>query len=117
MRSSLLYFFVVGVLLSGKVFPGAAHPASSSREDESTIQEFLENRENIKIIENVLVGMERLLAENLFKLYNKINSLTLVSTHLLQEGGNMPVAKGHHNDMSNRCPEGFVAVPGDRNCY
>lgn len=115
LQGAVLY--LLGALLCSTAIPVVTHPASSREDDEKTIKEFLEDRENIKLIENVLVGMERLLGENLIKLYNKINSLTQVSAYLLQQGGDMAVATGKRGDMSDRCPLGFMAVPGDRNCY
>lgn len=116
MPSRVLSYFC-GALVYSLVISIASQPVSRSEEIELNLRDFLENRENVQLIEDILTAMEGLIGEHLFKFYNKINSLMQISEYLLKDEPGMPVSHGQRGDMSERCPQGFVAVPGDRNCY
>lgn len=93
------------------------NPLRGTQNEDKLVEEFLKNRSSVQVIDKIMTGMEGLVAESLTKLFNKIASLTQVTEYLLKEGENSTVYKGVRGDMSSRCPVGFQAVAGDRNCY
>lgn len=87
--------------------------------ENDVLDKAIKERANLQLLEQIFVRLENMVGNNLGNLFNKINSLTLVSDHLLQltRGRDVNISQGTREDMAKRCPQGFRAVAGDSMCY
>ena len=78
-----------------------------------------EKERRIDILEQIHESLESMMRENFMKLFHKLSSLTMVSDELLEltKGKAPSISYGTRGQMTNRCPENFRAVAGDRICY
>lgn len=94
-----------------------SHPLKTN---DTAFQEVLDERNTkIQVIDEIYERLENMVGDNLGRLYNKINSLTLVTEQLMQQTREREpvISYGERGDMSQRCPRGFRAIAGGNMCY